>query len=98
LWIDTGISSDGWGPSTSTFVATAGLNGNGVTTYYPVGSPGYVNFVIEVVDLNYEWRWFGGATIWIKVVLWATLTGGANSFNLSYYAPGGIDWNLYKVT
>jgi len=98
LWINTGVSSDAWGPSTSTFVATAGLNGNGITVYYPVGSPGYVNFLIEVVDLNYEWRWFGGATIWIKVVLWATLTGGADSFNLSYSAPGGIDWNLYKVT
>jgi len=98
LWIDTGVSSDGWGPNTSTFVATAGLNASGVTTYYPVGNPGYVNFLIEVVDLNYEWRWFGGATIWVKVVLWATLTGGADSFNLSYYGPGGIDWNLYKVT
>ena len=97
LWINTGIDEVQWGSSTSTFVATAGLNTNGITVWY-TGTPGIANFLVEVEDISYEWLWNGGGKIWIKVKLWVTPTGGVNSFALNYYGPGGIDWNLYKVT
>lgn len=96
-WINTGVNASNWGPSTSTYVATGGLNANGINVWYS-GTPGIANFLIEVVDISFEWLWSGTPTVWIKVKLWVTLTGGANSFALAYYGPGGIDWNLYKVT